>query len=210
MYKHFFKRVFDFIISLLALICISPILLVVTIWLHFANKGAGAFFFQERPGKNEKIFKVIKFKSMTDERDAEGNLLPNEKRITKVGRFIRKTSLDELPQLINVLRGDMALIGPRPLLPEYLPYYTEREKLRHTVRPGISGWAQVNGRNAVGWDKRLEYDVYYVEHLSFGMDCRVILKTVKNVLEHKDVQVVPQGTLLSIERNAKNKEAKRK
>lgn len=210
MYKNFLKRVFDFFISLIALICISPILLVVTIWLHFANKGAGAFFFQERPGKNEKIFKVIKFKSMTDERDAEGNLLPNEKRITKVGRFIRKTSLDELPQLINVLRGDMALIGPRPLLPEYLPYYTEREKLRHTVRPGISGWAQVNGRNAVGWDKRLEYDVYYVEHLSFGMDCRVILKTIKNVLEHKDVQVVPQGTLLSIERNAKNKEAKRK
>lgn len=210
MYKNFLKRVFDFFISLIALICISPILLVVTIWLHFANKGAGAFFFQERPGKNEKIFKVIKFKSMTDERDAEGNLLPNEKRITKVGRFIRKTSLDELPQLINVLRGDMALIGPRPLLPEYLPYYTEREKLRHTVRPGVSGWAQVNGRNAVGWDKRLEYDVYYVEHLSFGMDCRVILKTIKNVLEHKDVQVVPQGTLLSIERNAKNKEAKRK
>lgn len=210
MYKNFLKRVFDFFISLIALICISPILLVVTIWLHFANKGAGAFFFQERPGKNEKIFKVIKFKSMTDERDAEGNLLPNERRITKVGRFIRKTSLDELPQLINVLRGDMALIGPRPLLPEYLPYYTEREKLRHTVRPGISGWAQVNGRNAVGWDKRLEYDVYYVEHLSFGMDCRVILKTIKNVLEHKDVQVVPQGTLLSIERNAKNKEAKRK
>ena len=210
LYKYFFKRVLDFCISLIALVCISPILLVVTIWLHFANKGAGAFFFQERPGKDAKIFKVIKFKSMTDERDAEGKLLPNDQRITKVGRFVRKTSIDELPQLINVLKGEMALIGPRPLLPEYLPYYTERESLRHTVRPGISGWAQVNGRNALGWDKRLEYDVYYVEHLSFLMDCRVIIKTIKNVLKHKDVEVVPKGTLLSIERHAKIKETEGK
>ena len=205
MYKHFFKRFFDFWIALIALICISPILIVVTVWLHFANKGAGAFFFQERPGKDGKIFKVIKFKSMTDERDADGNLLPNEKRITKVGRFVRKTSLDELPQLVNVLNGDMALIGPRPLLPEYLPYYTEREKLRHSVRPGISGWAQVNGRNAVKWDDRLEMDVYYVEHLSLAMDLKVIFTTIKNVLASKDIEVVPTGRLLSVERAEKMK-----
>lgn len=205
MYKHFFKRFFDFWIALIALVCISPILIVVTIWLHFANKGAGAFFFQERPGKDGKIFKVIKFKSMTDERDAEGNLLPNEKRITKVGRFVRKTSLDELPQLVNVLNGDMALIGPRPLLPEYLPYYTEREQLRHSIRPGISGWAQVNGRNAVKWDDRLEMDVYYVEHLSLAMDLKVIFTTIKNVLASKDIEVVPTGRLLSVERAEKMK-----
>lgn len=193
MYKFFFKRFLDFWISLIVLICISPILLVVTIWLHFANKGAGVFFYQERPGKDEKIFKVIKFKSMTDERDANGKLLPDKDRITTVGKIIRKTSLDELPQLINVLKGDMALIGPRPLLIEYLPYYTEREKLRHTVRPGISGWAQVNGRNNAGWNNKLEYDAYYVEHLSMWMDCRVILMTVKNVLTGKDVNVVPSS-----------------
>ena len=193
MYKHFFKRFFDFWISLITLICISPILLVVTIWLHFANKGAGAFFFQPRPGKGEKIFKVIKFKSMTDERDSEGNLLPDKDRITAVGTFVRKTSLDELPQLINVLKGDMALIGPRPLLPEYLPYYTEKERLRHTVRPGISGWAQVNGRNNLSWDDKLALDVYYVEHLSLAMDIRVIFTTIKNVLGGKDVNVVPSA-----------------
>ena len=202
MYKHFFKRFFDFWISLIALICISPILLVVTIWLHFANKGAGAFFTQDRPGKDGKIFKVIKFKSMTDERDENGKLLPDKDRITTIGKIVRKTSLDELPQLINVLKGDMALIGPRPLLVEYLPYYTEREKLRHTVRPGISGWAQVNGRNNAGWNKKLEYDAYYVEHLSLWMDCRVILMTVKNVLTGKDVNVVPsaKGCKLNDER----------
>ena len=193
MYKHFFKRFFDFGISLIALICISPILLVITIWLHFANRGAGAFFFQERPGKDEKIFKVIKFKSMTDERDSNGNLLPDKDRITAVGTFVRKTSLDELPQLINVLKGDMALIGPRPLLPEYLPYYTEKERLRHTVRPGISGWAQVNGRNNLSWDDKLALDVYYVEHLSLAMDIRVIFTTIKNVLGGKDVNVVPSA-----------------
>mgnify|MGYP003313915836 FL=1 len=155
---------------------------MIYIWLTIANKGAGAIFYQERPGKDEKIFKVMKFKSMTDERDADGNLLPDKDRITAVGRFVRKTSIDELPQLINVLKGDMALIGPRPLLPEYLPYYTERERLRHTVRPGISGWAQVNGRNNCGWDKKLEYDVYYVEHLTFWMDVKVIFTTIMNVL----------------------------
>ena len=193
MYKHFFKRFFDFWISLVALICISPLLIIVTIWLHFANKGAGAFFLQERPGKNAKIFKVIKFKTMTDERDAEGNLLPDAQRLTKVGRFVRSTSIDELPQLINVLKGDMALIGPRPLLVKYLPYYTEREKLRHTVRPGISGWAQVNGRNTISWEKKLAYDIEYVENLTLWMDIRVILQTIQNVLSRKDVvlQAIP-------------------
>ena len=190
MYKHFFKRVIDFTIALVALLIIWPILLIVAIWLHFANKGAGAFFFQERPGKDGKIFRVIKFKSMTDEKDKDGNLLPDKDRITTVGKIVRKTSLDELPQLINVLKGDMALIGPRPLLVEYLPYYTKREQLRHTVRPGITGWAQVNGRNNIEWDKKLALDVYYVEHLTFLMDCRIIVQTIKNVLVGKDVTVV--------------------
>ena len=193
MYKHFFKRVFDFCIALIALICISPLLLVVTIWLLFANKGAGAFFFQERPGRDEKIFKVIKFKTMTDERDANGNLLPDEQRITKAGKFVRSTSIDELPQLVNVLKGDMSFIGPRPLLVKYLPYYTKEERLRHTVRPGISGWAQVNGRNTIGWDKKLAYDVEYVRNLSLMMDIKVLFKTIHNVLARTDVvlQAIP-------------------
>ena len=194
MYKHFFKRVMDFSIALIVLAIIWPILLVITVWLHFANKGAGAFFLQERPGKGSKIFKVIKFKSMTDERDENGNLLPDKDRITPIGKFVRKTSIDELPQLINVLKGDMSLIGPRPLLPEYLPYYTERERLRHTVRPGISGWAQVNGRNNVTWDQKLELDVYYVEHFSFLLDLRILLITFKNILSgSKDVNIVPSA-----------------
>lgn len=204
MYKHFFKRLIDFCIVLTALLLIWPFLLIVTIWLRFANKGAGAFFTQARPGKDGKIFRVIKFKSMTDEKDADGNLLPNEQRITKVGRFVRKTSIDELPQLFNVLKGDMALIGPRPLLPEYMPYYTKREQLRHTVRPGITGWAQVNGRNSVKWDDRLELDAYYVEHLSLGMDIKIIFTTIKNVLCRKDIEVVPSGGLLSEERRNVN------
>ena len=191
MYKHFLKRVFGFIISLIALICIGWFLILVAVFLHFANKGAGAFFLQERPGKGEKLFKIIKFKTMTDERDADGNLLPDKDRITKVGAIVRKLSIDELPQLINVLKGDMAFIGPRPLLPEYLPYYSEEEKLRHTVRPGMSGWAQVNGRNNLSWDEKLALDVYYVKHLTLGMDLKVIGKTIVNVLEHKDVNVVP-------------------
>lgn len=190
MYKHFFKRLIDFVLALTGLICVSPIIIVVAILLHFANKGAGAFFFQERPGKDEKIFKVIKFKSMTDERDAEGNLLPDAQRLTKVGRFVRATSIDELPQVINVLKGDMALIGPRPLLVEYLPYYKQRERLRHTVRPGITGYTQTHGRNNLTWDERLEMDVYYVEHLSFGMDLSVFFRTIYNVLARKDVQVI--------------------
>lgn len=181
MYKHYFKRVLDFCISLIALICISPILLVVTIWLHFANKGAGAFFLQERPGKDAKIFKVIKFKTMTDERDADGNLLPDKVRLTKVGRFVRSTSIDELPQLVNVLKGDMALIGPRPLRTYYLPLYSEEQRHRHDVRPGITGWAQVNGRNNISWTKKFELDVWYVRHLSFLLDVRILFMTVKKV-----------------------------
>lgn len=189
MYKHFFKRFFDFWISLIALICISPILLIVTIWLHFANKGAGAFFLQERPGKDEKVFKIIKFKTMTDERDEKGALLPDEQRLTKVGRFVRSTSIDELPQLFNVVKGDMALIGPRPLLTRYLSWYTEEEKHRHDVRPGITGYAQCHGRNVVTWDEKLAMDVWYVNHLSMGTDIRIILQTIKSVLKRESVEV---------------------
>ena len=170
MYKKCFKRVIDFTIVLIALLIIWPILLIIYIWLTIANKGAGAVFYQERPGKDTKIFKVMKFKSMTDERDADGNLLPDAQRLTKVGKFVRSTSIDELPQLINVLKGDMALIGPRPLLPRYLPFYSEREQLRHTVRPGITGWAQVNGRNNITWDNKLECDAFYAENVSFLFD----------------------------------------
>ena len=189
MYKHFFKRFLDFWLSLIILIIISPILIVITIWLHLANKGAGAFFYQERPGKDERIFKVIKFKTMTDECGVNGELLPDSDRLTKVGRFVRSISIDELPQLINVLKGDMALIGPRPLLIQYLPYYSERERLRHTVRPGISGWAQVHGRNTAKWDDRLELDAYYAEHVSLWLDMKVIAITIKNVLMRKDISV---------------------
>lgn len=187
MYKNFFKRFFDFWIALIALICISPILLVVAIWLHFANKGAGALFTQDRPGKDEKIFKVIKFKSMTDERDANGNLLPEAQRLTKIGAFIRKFSIDELPQLINVLKGDMAFIGPRPLLPKYLPLYNEEQHRRHEVRPGISGWAQVHGRNNITWTEKFKLDVWYVDHVSLWIDTKVIFLTIKNVLSSKDI-----------------------
>ena len=187
MYKHFIKRFLDFWISLIVLICISPILLVITIWLHFANKGAGAFFFKERPGKDARIFKVIKFKTMTDERDAEGNLLPDIQRLTKVGKFVRSTSIDELPQLINVLKGDMALIGPRPLLVKYLPLYSPEQARRHEVRPGISGWAQCHGRNNISWTKKFELDVWYVDHLSLSTDMKVIFVTIKNVLARENI-----------------------
>lgn len=187
MYKKFFKRFFDFWIALIALICISPILLVVTIWLHFANKSAGAFFFQERPGKDGKIFKVIKYKTMTDERDAEGNLLPDAQRLTKVGSFVRSTSIDELPQLINVLKGDMSLIGPRPLLPEYLPLYSKEQARRHEVRPGISGWAQCHGRNAISWTEKFKLDVWYVDHVSLWTDIKVIWITFMKVLKRADI-----------------------
>lgn len=187
MYRHFFKRLFDFTGSLVALICIIPILLVVTIWLHFANKGAGAFFTQERPGKDGKIFKVIKFKTMTDERDERGDLLPDAQRLTKVGRFVRSTSLDELPQLINVLKGDMSFIGPRPLLPQYLQVFDDFQKRRHEVRPGISGWAQVHGRNHCKLSKKFEYDVWYVDHCSLTTDLKILWLTVMNVLKRSDI-----------------------
>ena len=187
MYKNFFKRFLDFWISLIVLIIISPILLVITIWLHFANKGAGAFFFQERPGKDAKIFKVIKFKTMTDERDAEGNLLPDDQRLTKVGKFVRSTSIDELPQLINVLKGDMALIGPRPLLPQYLPLYSPEQARRHEVRPGISGWAQCHGRNAISWTEKFKLDVWYVDHCTLWTDLKVIWITIMKVIKRADI-----------------------
>lgn len=187
MYKHVIKRCLDFGISLIVLICISPILLVVMAWLHFANKGAGAFYTQERPGKDGKLFKVIKFKSMTDETDEDGKLLPNYMRITRVGKFIRKTSLDELPQLFNVLKGDMSLIGPRPLLPRYMELYSPEQARRHEVRPGISGWAQCHGRNNISWTEKFKLDVWYVDHCSFWTDIRVILLTIQKVLLRKDI-----------------------
>lgn len=190
MYSHFFKRFFDFWISLLALVCFSPILLSLTIWLHFANKGAGAFFTQERPGKDGNIFKVIKFKTMTDERDADGNLLPDSQRLTKVGKFVRSTSLDELPQLINVLKGDMALTGPRPLLPQYLPLYSKEQARRHEVRPGISGWAQCHGRNAISWTEKFKLDVWYVDHVSLITDLKIIFITLKKVIFKEDINQV--------------------
>ena len=195
MYKHFFKRVLDFCISLIVLVCISPILLVVTIWLHYANKGAGAFFFQERPGKDGKIFKVIKFKTMTDERDANGILLSDAQRLTKVGKFVRSTSIDELPQLINVLKGDMALIGPRPLLPQYLPLYSKEQARRHEVRPGISGWAQCHGRNAISWTEKFKLDVWYVDHCTLWTDIRVIWITIMKVLKRADINEAGQATM---------------
>lgn len=187
MYKHFFKRLIDFLIALVALVCLSPLLLIVTLWLHFANKGAGAFFFQERPGKNGKIFKVVKYKTMTDERDAQGELLPDEQRLTKVGRFVRSTSIDELPQLYNVLKGDMALIGPRPLLVKYLPLYSPEQARRHEVRPGISGWAQCHGRNAISWEEKFQYDVWYVDHVSLLTDLKVIYLTLRTVLKREGI-----------------------
>lgn len=187
MYKHFFKRLLDFFISLIVLLVIGWVLIIIAIWLHFANKGAGAFFFQERPGKDAKIFKVIKFKTMTDEQDSEGNLLPDVQRLTKVGRFVRSTSIDELPQLINVLKGDMALIGPRPLLVKYLPLYSKEQMRRHEVRPGISGWAQCHGRNAISWTEKFKLDVWYVDHCSLWTDIKVIFITIKNVIMRKDI-----------------------
>ena len=187
MYKNFFKRIIDFTIVFIALLIIWPILLVITIWLHFANKGAGAFFTQERPGKDGKIFKVIKFKSMTDERDEKGNLLPDAQRLTKVGRFVRSTSIDELPQLINVLKGDMALIGPRPLLVQYLPLYSKEQARRHEVRPGITGWAQVHGRNLCKLSKKFEYDVWYVDHCTFMTDIKILWITLLKVIKRSDI-----------------------
>ena len=195
MYRYFFKRFFDFCISLVALLLIGWLLIIIAIWLHFANKGAGAFFFQERPGKDAKIFKVIKFKTMTDERDAEGNLLPDAQRLTKVGKFVRSTSIDELPQLINVLKGDMAIIGPRPLLPKYLPLYSPEQARRHEVRPGISGWAQCHGRNAISWTEKFKLDVWYVDNLSLMTDLKVIWLTMIKVLKRADINEAGQATI---------------
>ena len=195
MYKSFFKRLLDVIISGIALLLIGWFLIIVTIFLHFANKGAGAFFTQERPGKNAKLFKVIKFKTMTDERDADGKLLPDAQRLTKVGKFVRSTSIDELPQLINVFKGDMSLIGPRPLLPKYLPLYSPEQFRRHEVRPGISGWAQCHGRNAISWKEKFELDVWYVDHCTLWTDIRVIFITIKNVLMRKDINSATAATM---------------
>lgn len=198
MYKHFFKRVFDFCIALVALLLIGWLLIILAIWLHFANKGAGAFFFQERPGKDAKIFKVIKFKTMTDERDAEGNLLPDTQRLTKVGKVVRSLSIDELPQLINVLKGDMALIGPRPLLPKYLPLYSPEQARRHEVRPGISGWAQCHGRNAISWTEKFKLDVWYVDHVSLWTDIKIVWITIVQVFKRADInqEVTSSGHLM--------------
>lgn len=195
MYKRYFKRVLDFVVALLALVVISPLLLVVTVWLHFANKGAGAFFLQERPGLHGKLFKIIKFKTMTDERDADGNLLPDEQRLTPVGRFVRSTSIDELPQLWNVVVGDMSLIGPRPLLPQYLPLYSPEQARRHEVRPGISGWAQCHGRNSISWTEKFKLDVWYVDHCTFLTDLNIIFTTIKKVFVREGISQEGNATM---------------
>lgn len=196
MYKKFFKRVLDIIISFIALLLVSPVLIIFTIGLSVANKGAGAFFFQKRPGKNAKIFQVIKFKTMTDERDSTGKLLPDSERLTKIGKFIRSTSIDELPQLINVLKGDMSIVGPRPLLPQYLSLYSKEQSRRHEVRPGITGWAQVHGRNAISWQERFKLDVWYVEHISLITDIKVIALTICKVLAREGIN---SGTSVTME-----------
>ena len=199
LYRDYIKRMLGFLIALTALICLSPLLLVVTIWLHFAkhfaNKGAGAFFVQERPGKNGKIFKIIKFKTMTDERDDDGKLLPDEVRLTRVGRFVRSTSIDELPQLFNVLVGDMALIGPRPLLVQYLSRYSPEQARRHEVRPGITGWAQCNGRNAISWAEKFKLDVWYVDHCTFMTDLKILFITIRKVLIHDGISQQGKATM---------------
>ena len=194
-YKSFFKRALDISASGVGLICASPILVIVIVWLHFVNKGAGVFFFQERPGKGARIFKVVKFKTMTDEKDADGNLLSDERRLTRVGRFVRSTSLDELPQLFNVLKGDMSLIGPRPLLVQYLPLYSPEQARRHEVRPGITGWAQCHGRNAISWTKKFELDVWYVDHISFVTDMKILFLTIKKVLCREDISSATSSTM---------------
>jgi lipopolysaccharide/colanic/teichoic acid biosynthesis glycosyltransferase len=195
MYRHFLKRFLDFWIALIVLVCISPLLIVVTLWLHVANKGAGAFFLQERPGKDGRIFRIIKYKTMTDERDADGHLLPDEQRLTRVGRFVRSTSIDELPQFLNVLKGDMALIGPRPLLVQYLPLYSKEQARRHEVRPGISGWAQCHGRNAISWTEKFKLDVWYVDHVSLKTDLTVIWLTIQKVLKRADISEEGHATM---------------
>ena len=195
MYKYYIKRVFDFCIVLIVLLLILPFILFVSIWLYFANKGSGVFFTQKRPGKNAKLFSVIKFKTMTDECDLDGNLLPDAQRLTKIGKFVRSASIDELPQLINVLKGDMALIGPRPLLPQYLPLYNEEQTRRHEVRPGITGWAQVNGRNAISWTKKFELDVWYVDNCSFLLDIKIVFITIKKIFIREGINSNTSATM---------------
>ena len=195
LYRNYLKRILDFTISLIALIVLSPLLVVLTVWLHFANKGTGTFFMQERPGWHGRIFKIIKFKTMTDERDENGELLPDGQRLTKIGEFVRSTSIDELPQLINVLKGDMSLIGPRPLLVQYLPLYTPEQARRHEVRPGITGWAQCHGRNAISWTDKFKFDVWYVDHVSFWTDFKVIGLTIKNVLRREGISADNHATM---------------
>lgn len=195
MYKNYLKRVFDFSIALFAIVIASPLMITVAVWLHFANKGAGVFFLQERPGRYGKIFKVVKYKTMTDEKDSNGELLSDEKRLTPIGKFIRSTSIDELPQLINVLKGDMALIGPRPLLVKYLPLYSKKQARRHEVRPGISGWAQCHGRNAISWTQKLEYDVWYVDNISLWTDIRIIWKTIISVVQRDGISAENNVTI---------------
>lgn len=194
-YRDFFKRAIDIAASGCTLLILSLPLAAITIWLHFANKGAGAFFFQDRPGKNGKIFKVVKFKTMTDQRDKDGKLLPDAQRLTRVGRFVRSTSIDELPQLWNVFKGDMSLIGPRPLLVKYLPLYSPEQARRHEVRPGITGWAQCHGRNAITWQKKFELDVWYVDNISFLTDCKIVLTTLKKVIKRADISADGQATI---------------
>lgn len=195
MYKFFFKRLIDCTLSLIGFIFISPIFIAVGIWLTIANRGAGAFFFQERPGKDEKIFRVIKFKTMNDRRDASGELLPDAQRLTRVGKFVRSTSLDEIPQLLNVIKGDMSLIGPRPLLVQYLPLYDETQRRRHEVRPGITGWAQVNGRNAISWEQKFAYDVWYVDNVSLSLDVKILLKTIQKVFKREGISSDSSATM---------------
>lgn len=201
MYKNFIKNIFDFLVSFLGILLLIPVFIVVTIVLSVANKGAGAFFFQERPGKNEKIFKVIKFKTMTDEKDHQGNLLPDSERLTKMGRFVRSTSLDEIPQLLNVIKGDMSLIGPRPLLVQYLPLYNNFQKRRHEVRPGITGWAQVNGRNAISWQQKFEYDVWYVENISLSLDLKILIRTIQKVFKREGISSDTNATMEAFKGN---------
>jgi len=199
MYKPIIKPLFDFLAAFIGLLVLSPVFILTMIGLAIANNGK-PFFFQKRPGKNEKIFRIIKFKTMNDAKNKSGKLLPDEKRLTAAGKFVRKNSLDEIPQLINVLKGDMSLIGPRPLLVKYLPYYNEREKLRHSVKPGITGWAQVNGRNTVGWDKRLALDVDYVNNISLKLDVKIIMKTIKSILSRKDIVIIPGDNLTTLDK----------
>lgn len=201
MYRPFFKRIVDFFLSLIGFIIISPIFIIVWIWLSIANRGAGAFFFQERPGKDEKIFKVIKFKTMNDRKDASGNLLPDAQRLTKVGKFVRSTSLDEIPQLLNVIKGDMSLIGPRPLLVQYLPLYDNIQRRRHEVRPGITGWAQVNGRNAISWQQKFAFDVWYVDNVSLSLDIKIMLKTIQKVFIREGISSDTSATMEAFKGN---------